>query len=489
MIAFTLSLLLPAQDSGWARLLDQHVVSIAGYGTDGVAPVASDAEFLRRVHLDLVGAPPSGEAARAFLDDPAPDKRARLVERLTSAPEFAAFWARRYREAWLGEEVPLFEADHPWPEPLRRGLAERFEAWLREALARDEPLDAIAAALLTARGDPEEAPSTAYLLQFYGGPDPVPMMFAGGVSKQLLGVNMSCALCHDHPFDRWSWRDGWGLAAFAAGLRRSTEPRLRLDVGPELRQRVPTGVATLDARLFLGGEPEAGEDGLNALARLLRTSEQFDRAAANRVWAWLFGRGIVAVEDFNLRNKPLSRRLLDDLATGFRASGRSLRTLVRTLCATEAYQRSSEAPVPPRRHAFDRQRPQPLSDEQLRRALETATLGAPRAQGQAPSLTLAPGRFDGSCHVSARPSGLLRTLRLRNDEELHAWIEEGPQARAIRALPTPEERVDALFLAALSRRPELAELARFVRFLEGRPTGLEDAFWVLLNTTEFRIRP
>lgn len=485
MVTLSLSPLLAAQDIEWAERLDHAVEKIAAFGADGVAPRASDAEFLRRVHLDLVGAPPSAAEARAFLDDPAPDKRARLVERLSSSEDFAAHWARRYREAWLGSEVPLFDIDHPWPEERRRRLMERFEAWLRQALRRDDPLDAIASVLLTARGDAEESPATAYLLQFYGGPDPLPMMFAGGVSRQLAGVDMSCALCHDHPFDRWSINDSWALAAFAAGLRRTTEPRPRLDVGPELAQAAPAGPAQ-NARLFLGGAPAAGEDGLSALARLLPRSEQFDRAAANRVWAWLFGRGIVPVEDFNIRNRPLSPALLETLAQGFRANGRSLRALVRTLCATKAYQRTSEAPAPPRRLVFDRQIPSALSEEQLRRAIATAT-GVSPPEHPAP-LTLAPGRFAGSCAVSARPSELLRALTLRNDEEIRGWLEEGPALRDIRRLP-PGERIEALFLAALSRRPTPGERARFERFVEGRPTGLEDAFWALLNSTEFRIRP
>lgn len=481
MWVLSLSLLL-SQD------VDRAIEKISGFGATGVAPRASDGEFLRRVSLDLIGAPPTGAAARAFLDDPAPDKRARLVERLSASPDFAAHWARRYREAWLGEDVPVFNDDHPWPEEIRRRLAERFEAWLKDALLRDDPLDKIAAALLTARGDAEEAPATAYLLQFYGGTDPLPMMFAGGVSRQLLGVDMRCAFCHDHPFDRWSWQDGWSFAAFAAGLKRTTEPRLRLDVGAELRQTLPTGVAAVEARLFLGGMPIAGEDGLTALARLITASEQFDRAATNRVWAWLFGRGIVhPVDSFDMLHKPLSPVLLDALAKSFRANGRSLRALVRTLCATEAYQRSSEAAVPPRRIAFDRQVPMALSDEQLRRSIEVATLGAPRSKAY-PPLTLAPGRFAASCEVSARPSALLRSLTLRNDDEIQRWIDGGPTLRDIRDLPAAE-RVEALFLAALTRRPTPEERARFERFMEGRPTGLEDAFWALLNTTEFRVRP
>src|SRR4051812_39145421 len=160
---------------------------------------ADDAEYLRRVSLDLVGKIPTAAEARAFLDDPDPEKRAKLVERLLDGPAYVA----RATELWRQLLLPEAESDAQARIPVAT-----FEAWLRRKVAEGVGYDTMVREVLTARlgaraatppgGRAEPSPAA-----FYAAKDGKPENLAAGASRVFLGVRLECAQCHNHPFAKW----------------------------------------------------------------------------------------------------------------------------------------------------------------------------------------------------------------------------------------------------------------------------------------------
>ena len=183
-----------------------------------VVPVgpADDAEFLRRLSLDLVGKLPTAAEARDFLDDPSKDKRGRLVERLLDSPSYAA----RATDLW--RELLLPEADN---EGQARFAAPAFEAWLRKKVLEDVGYDQMVREILTAKlgartANPSSTRAEPSPAAFYIAKEGKPENLAAGASRVFLGVRLECAQCHNHPFAKWKREEFWGLAAFFAGVQK-----------------------------------------------------------------------------------------------------------------------------------------------------------------------------------------------------------------------------------------------------------------------------
>ena len=159
------------------------------------SPDADDAEFLRRVYLDIIGTLPTAEETRRFLGDTRPDRRARLVDELLLRPEFADYWALKWAD--------LLRVDR---QALGHKGAYAFYHWIHDSVAANKPLDQFARELLTAEGPLNEiGPANFY--KAVGKPGDV----ASAVSQVFLGVRIACAECHHHPFDRWSPSDYYGM--------------------------------------------------------------------------------------------------------------------------------------------------------------------------------------------------------------------------------------------------------------------------------------
>jgi Protein of unknown function (DUF1549)/Protein of unknown function (DUF1553) len=309
------------------------------------AAPADDAEYLRRVYLDLVGKIPTAAEARDFLDDPGPNKRAKLVEALLESPAYLTNTTESYRMLLLPE------AD---TDAQLRGLTPTFEAWLRKKVAEDVGYDQIVKEVLTVRlgsngrragnaSDPKAEPSP---LAYYVAKDAKPENLAAGTARTFLGIRLECAQCHNHPFDQWKREEFWGLAAFFAGVSRQGKDdnayspirevadRRELVI-PETKQVVKAGF--LDARKPQSARRTSGRE---VLADWVTSPENpyFARAAVNRVWARFFGTGIIdPVDDMREDNPPSHPELLDLLAQQFRAHGYDRKFLIRTITATKSY--------------------------------------------------------------------------------------------------------------------------------------------------------
>ncbi len=415
-----------------ADFVDREVYAkLRALGVEPSAP-SPDAEFLRRVTLDVIGTLPTPGEVRVFLADRSLDKRSKAIDRLLADPMLAALWATRYLDI-TGCDVDAMEG----PDELRTRRARLWYDWFRARFATNTPYDRIARGVLCAtsrdgndvhrwvRGEAERTRAlqngadTGYadklgLDLFWrrlvnGDYTPVEPL-AERVAAMFLGVRIECAQCHKHPFDRWTRADYRafanivedvqfglspdGLAAASALLdeRREADPRGVLPSVPRIREVFvsnrpsrrltdPDTGRPLAPRALGGPELSGGGDPRERLfdSLVMPDNPYFARSFVNRVWAVYFGTGIVdPVDGFSVTNPPSNARLLDALAADFVVHGYDIRRLERMVLNSRAYQRSTE-PAPGNfnnRKNFARSVPRPLMAEVLVDALNAA-LGVP----------------------------------------------------------------------------------------------------------------
>ena len=169
---------------------------------------ATDDVFLRRVYLDLAGViPPYDEIVRYTQNTG--DRKAAVVDQLLASPRFAEHWGETLRHVVLGRKT----AD-------QFQVARAFDAWLADRIQHGAGLDRVARDVLTAEGTPLDNPAVAAIEQFEDSKEDM----AGHFAKVFLGVQIQCAQCHDHPFEKWTRNDFYGMAAFFARARRTQIP-------------------------------------------------------------------------------------------------------------------------------------------------------------------------------------------------------------------------------------------------------------------------
>jgi len=465
------------------------------------ADVCSDEVFVRRVHLDLTGLLPAPDAVRTFLADPAADKRARLVDALLEAPQFAMVQAMHWAE--------VLRVDAERMEPKGAAL---LTQWLQRAFAERRPFDAMVRELLTAQGSNyASGPANFWLVAEQ------PNLLAEHVAQGFLGVRVQCAQCHDHPFESWTMNDYYGFAAFFAQLakkrgedgaewlvwdRHSGEVRNKRDNGVSKPRHLGEAEATIPA----------DQDRRAALAQWLTAADNswFARNVANRLWAQLFGRGIVEpADDVRISNPPSHPELLQQLADLFVAEHFDVRPVVRAICTSRTYQLARhphDAPGP----LFAGNQVRRLSAEQLLDAIGAVT-GVPTKYPGVPqggsAAQIASGRTDVRfLEVFGRPSResactcerhqeptLGQTLHLINGDTIAGKIADagGRLRGALAAGTAPEVMLDDLFLASYARPPVAAEREAMlapVRAATAEQAVLaawQDVYWAVLNSKEF----
>ncbi len=487
---------------------------------EGVTPTttATDAEFLRRAYLDLTGRIPHVSDVRSFLSAAEPNKRELLIETLLGI-ENSSLPADHWSRELSGRNHHWTHLANTWrnfllPDnntQIRFGFGGAFETWLRGKFADNEPYDKVVTELLLAEGQVNQSGPVL----FYSSLGAQPEELATATSRALLGVQIGCAQCHDHPFDHWTRRDFWGFAAFFARLNRAQGAQQfvgNIREGTIGEVNLPDTEEVIPPR-YLRGEVAQDEANLG-ITRRQQLAEwmtapgnaYFARATVNRVWALMFGRGLVdPVDDLGDHNLPSHPQLLDELATYFVRSGFDLRNLFRTLANTRAYQLSSVSTTsePTARDLFARMSVKSLTAEQLYDCLEVATLR--RAGAGAPSGFASNGRFDqgkiaflnkfrdpaGS--VLDYHAGIPQALTLMNGGIIGDATDLTKSDMLI-SLEAPflsdDQRVETLFLAALARAPTEVERGRFVEYVasgDEKQKALSDVLWALLNSAEFTL--
>jgi hypothetical protein len=475
----------------------------------GITPSepAGDATFLRRAYLDAIGRLPTPAETRAFLADPATNKRERLVERLLQRPEYADYWANKW-------------ADLLRPNPYRVGIKAVYnlDAWLRAAFRRNMPYDQFVRELITARGSTFHNGATVI---HRDRPDPPEITTL--VSQLFLGIRLECAKCHHHPFEVWSQDDFYSLSAYFARIgRKGTGLSPPISGGEQMfftaKQgdvRHPVTNQVLPPRPLFGKnrtDPDAG-DRRQALAAWVVSDDNpyFARVLVNRVWADLMGRGLVEpVDDLRATNPPSNGPLLDALADRFRRERYDLKKLLQTIMTSYAYGLSSnpnERNVADTRN-YSRHYRQRLRAEVLLDAVCDVT-GVPESFPAMPEGSRAMSLWtfrsqsvfldsfgrpdpnqDPPCERTSDPT-VVQALHLMNAPGLHHKIidDAGRAAKLAAGKKAPDEIVDELYALVYCRPPTEEErhvcLELYQEKDATRRRVTEDLLWALLNTPEF----
>lgn len=463
------------------------------------SPPCTDDEFLRRVTIDIAGRLPTVAEWEAFHADEAVDKRARTIDRLLATKEFAELWVMKFAEL-----LQIRSSDDVSPK-----AALLYFEWIEGRLGRGDPIDAIVRDLLTASGGTFDHPAT----NFYQ-VERDTLKVAENVAQSFLGMRIQCAQCHNHPFDRWTQNDYYAFAAFfgQVGRKGAQDPRETI-VFDRRRGEVKHPVTEQDmAPKFLGGAqpPTRGRDRRELVAEWITSPDNpyFAPHLANIVWEHFFGRGIVdPVDDVRVSNPPSNPRLLDGLGREFRESGYDFRALVRRICNSATYQRSTRTNATHREDErnFSRARVRRLRAEVLLDAVTQVTQTQDKFPGLplgARAVQIADGRTSTyfletfgrasretvcSCEVSMEPN-LSQALHLLNGETVQGKITQGNLVGVrLDAGVSPEAILRELYVRCLGRAPTEDERARLGELRgESEPKAfLEDVFWALLNSKEF----
>ncbi len=430
------------------------------------SPLCSDADYLRRASLDTIGLLPTTDQARAFLADRRPDKRVRLADDLLARPEFVDYWSSKWSDLLLVSAARL-----------RPSGVQSFSQWIRKRVADNEPWDKFVREIVTARGSTKENGAA----NFYAMHED-PQEMAETVSMAFLGMSIQCAHCHDHPLEKWTNDDYYGMANLFSRVRGKDGNDSRIifvaDSGELIQPRTghPQLPRPLDAAPIAFA---ATSDRRTVLADWLTDPKNpyFSRSIVNRFWANFLGRGLVeAVDDMRLTNPPSNAPLLMALADDLSKNGYDLKSLMRKILLSATYQRSSatRAGNEGDERFYSRFFPRRLKAEVLLDALSQVTASPTAFKGQPAgtrALQLADSEADSyflgvfgrperlitcECERSNEPS-MSQVLHLTNGNTLNAKIEASGN-RIDHLLGADDATiVDDLYLAALSRFPTPAE--------------------------------
>lgn len=494
------------------------------------SPPATEGEWVRRLFLDLLGRIPTVDEVKSFLDDRAPQKRSRLVAKLTESEAYQAEFVRHWATLWTNLLIGRSGGMTPQTGVDRLALHQ----WLRNGFARNLPADRFTAALLVAEGSnrpgTEDFRGEANFLLAHLGAEHVPA--TNRVGQVFLGMRLGCMQCHHHPFNDWKQEQFWGLNAFfkqAAG---------------ETLSGIPGGRRLVD-RDFAGGGNDADEaevyfearggllkaayptffDGTRIspsgrievvrrrveLAKLLTSSRAFRLAETNRVWAHFLGYGLCnPIDDMGPHNPPSHPELFNRLADAFGTVGFDRRRLIRWIVLSEAYglssrivpENSADAPETGETPQFARFYLRQMRPEDLYASMHVALRQRPDDEGNEDDRERR--RFewlrqyvidfetDENDETTLFDGSITQSLLMMNGDLMAQAIglESGAFLRRVLDQPSDDrKKLQQLYLAALARLPTPQEAAIAQQLRQARrgdvATVLQDLWWALLNSNEF----
>jgi hypothetical protein len=454
------------------------------------APPAGDAEFFRRLSLDLNGRIPSYSQLADFLDDTRKDRRRQWIDELMDGADNAPLYVQHFTHFWRRQ---LLAQTPRQPDSVVAPL----EAWLRKQVKANMPYDRLAGGLLT---DPQAA-------GFFVANENKAENLARRTSRLLLGVKLECAQCHDdRGGGKWKRSQFWEFAAFFAGLRQD---RIEFFVaGPRPQKVGPARIQVGETNTWVqtrfpdGSRPDWKRivTPRQALAEWItrRDNPWFARALVNRLWQYFFGIGLIdPVDGLGMEDiLPSHPELLDELVRQFVAHNFDLKYLIRAITLSRTYQRSCKQTHPRQTEPrlFARAATRPLTAEQLYDSLLLATgyrpapvgsTGNPRAEFLIP--------FDDPDSQSADfQSSVQQALMMMNGKFIKE-VTNSARSTTVAAVidskrPRPlAKRIEYLYLITLSRKPHPEELKRLLHYAASGDDrqSLRDIYWALLNSTEF----
>ena len=473
-----------------------------------VTPVeeAKDETFLRRVYLDVIGRVPTVAEYDQFFEMDLDSRRSELIDELLDSREHALHMGGIWKRVLVPDDETAIS---------RLGGSGKLEQWLSDAFTENKPYDELVEELLLAEGRVNESGP----LLFYAAAKMNAEELAARTSRTFLGMRMECAECHDHPFDHWSQKDFWGLAAYFAQISR---PQGKIEmVSPVLRVRdadfgsvklpetdivvepsLPMslhgghGMTEADIAEMKNAEITDGSRREQLAAWITHPkNSHFAQATVNRIWGHLFGRGLVdPVDDMGGHNLPASPQLLNQLGRYFVQSGFDLREVMRVLLNSRAYQLSSENEMETSSQDvefFARIPLKPLTAEQLYDCLSTATGRTDLGRQVSTPMQFAiasnvnrfsdPGRtaFLAQFRTSIDQrtdyqAGIPQALTLMNGPMIASATSDAPKG-ILRSLSAPffddETRIEKLFIAALTRKPTAEEQERYMELFSSVEEG------------------
>jgi hypothetical protein len=461
--------------------------------------VCTDAEFVRRLYLDLTGLPPDPAAVRAFLADPRPSKvkRDELVDRLVGSPEYVEHWTNKWSD--------LLQVNRKF---LGEQGAKALRDWVRNAVATNMPYDKFAAAILDGSGSTLDNPPAAYYKVLR---DPDAAM--ENTTQLFLAIRFNCNKCHDHPFERWTQDQYYHLASYFAQVQRTEDPRFK---GQKIGGTAVEGAQPLVEVIAdtTGGDVKQPRTGVVAAPQFPFTHRDllpptaprraqltnwvtskdnpyFAKSYVNRVWSYLLGVGIIEpVDDIRAGNPPSNPALLDRLTAEFIKSGFNVQELEKTICKSRTYQLSIQTNAWNAddslnyAHAIARRLPAEVLYDAIQRAtgatshLPGLAAGARAAQLLDSNVEL-PGGFldlfgkpprESACECERSSGMMLGPVLAMVNGPIVADALRDPANRLVKLCTTEKDDrkiVEELFLAAYARLPNEHELAAGLQALAG----------------------
>lgn len=484
------------------------------------SPVAGDEEWVRRVYLDLVGRIPTLTEAREFLADKNPRKRAILVDALLENEDYV----RNFTTIWTNNSI-----GRGAPQRVSRTGMEKF---YREAFAKNRPWNEIVVDILTASGHYEENGAVNYILAQMQMPDDAVQLTAM-TTRLFLGLQVQCTQCHNHPFNKWQQDQFWEFNSFFRQVdkkdHRKLDPKTgrQVDDYSEVVWKEFTGPVYFEKRSgmmqvafprFQGHEvdPGVGVDRRAELAKLITEPAdgepaQLAQAMVNRTWSHFFGYGFTRpVDDMGPHNPASHPELLKRLAREFVAANYDVKQLVRWIVSTEAYQLSSQYseknriddPAAGEMPLFSHMYLKSMQAEQLYDSLIVASNAHQSGNGSWSAQEEQRRRWmqqfvvafdnDENDESTTFNGTIPQALMMMNSELIDkaCSVERGSFLFEQMSTPGGEpQKINDLYLAALTRKPTKAELTKMqkalARYGAAKLNGYQDMFWALLNSNEF----
>lgn len=500
------------------------------------SPEATDNEWCRRVYLDILGRIPSVSDLQTFLKEKSKNRKAELVERLLDSDEYVEEYARNWTTIWTNILIGRPKSDRD----EARDLVDRdgMQQYLRRTFLTNKPYDKMVFELVSATGanKPGEEGYNGAVNFVLDNLQENATTATAKTARYFLGLQVQCTQCHNHPFNDWKQDQFWGMNAFFRQTkalrtfqgREIVAVRLENEDFPgeggdpreaEIYYEQRNGVLQVAYPTFVDGtkiDPSGYSDEVNRrleLAKLVTKSEYLGKAIVNRMWGHFLGYGFTKpIDDLGPHNAPSHPELLDYLGKQFAAQGHDLRRLIRWITLSEPYSLSSkyggrtaknklddpsQGVKPLFSHFYVRQ----MQAEELYESLLVATeahktKGSYEEQEKTKGdwlrqFTIAFGTDEGD-ETTTFNGTIPQTLMMFNGDLIKkatSLDQGGFLYKLATGARRPQDRVDYLYLAALSRRPTKQEMSIANQLLMARggdPTqAMQDVWWALLNTNEF----
>lgn len=507
-------------------------------GAIGPSAPATDAEWCRRVYLDIIGRLPTVDETEAFLRSGGPEKRLRLVsllmgETLSSNAAKDSKLAEAYLEEYARNWSTIYSillVGRPPAQNANREMVNRegMQAYLRGSLLRNKPWDKMVEEIVGAQGttkpgSPQFNGATNFLVNKL---QENAAEATAKTAKYFLGIQVQCTQCHNHPFNDWKQDQFWGLNAFFRQTK-AVQARNGRDVdyvtlanedfagegsnpkeaeiyfelrNGELRVAYPTFV---DGTKIKSSGYVNEVDRRTELSKLIVKHENFGKAAVNRLWGHFLGYGFTKpVDDMGPHNPVSHPELLDRLGSEFSARGHNLKELIKWITLSEAYSLSSKSTPknkkddpslgekPKFSHFYLRQMQAEELYESLLAATKAASEGSAEEQQAKKTawlrqFTVAFGNDEGD-EATTFNGTIPQVLMMMNGDLTKTALASNFMQQLTKSNMSLKEKVDYLYMATLSRKPTSIEAQAIGGAREANAGGvLQDVFWALLNSNEF----